>query len=234
MLRIGAAFGRSLFVLLESEGPPCGPACGASILGKVIGGRFAMVVGPDFSTSVNEEHYEEVDRLLKSAFPTDAEARLVRQLRADGDMLLESRKPWNGKTGGYFALSRMYAPEGWACLAPMAVRPEWQGGRLAERNPNMAVGGPKDEMYRSPWRFGTRMLQELAAIYEIPLERLPANVPKTIVVLGKPSFYGRYGFSWQRAQKLKSPCPLESTLILRCGDDVPEAELVYPRALSDL
>ncbi|AUQ59279.1 HNH endonuclease [Phaeobacter inhibens] len=42
MLRIGAAFGRSFFVLLESEGPPCGPACGASILGKVIGGQVSL------------------------------------------------------------------------------------------------------------------------------------------------------------------------------------------------
>ncbi|WP_254683376.1 GNAT family N-acetyltransferase [Phaeobacter sp. LSS9] len=119
---------RHFVFILDSEGPPCGPACGASIFRKVTAGRFAMVVGPDFSTSVNEEHYEEVDRLLKSAFPTDAEARLVRQLRADGDMIFESRKPWDGKVGGYLALSRMSAPEGWACLAPMAVRPEWQGG----------------------------------------------------------------------------------------------------------
>ena len=175
-----------------------------------------------------------MDRLLKAAFPTDAEARLVRQLRADGNMLFESRKPWDGKIGGYYALSRMQAPEGWACLAPMAVRPEWQGGRLAERNPNMEVGGPKDEMYRSPWRFGTRMLQELEAMFEIPLERLPANAPETIVVLGKPSFYGRYGFSLERARKLKSPYPLEYTLILRRGEDVPEAELIYPRAFSEV
>lgn len=193
-----------------------------------------MVVGPDTSNSVKEEHFDEVEKLLKAAFPTDAEARLVRQLRADGDMLYECRKPWDGKIGGYFALSRMQAPEGWACLAPMAVRPEWQGGKLAENNPNMEVGGPKDELYRRPWRFGTRMLRELQALVEIPLERLPASAPKTIVVLGKPSFYGRWGFSQERAQKLRSPYPLKYTLILRHGDDVPEAELIYPRAFSEM
>ncbi|UWQ78142.1 N-acetyltransferase [Leisingera sp. S132] len=191
-----------------------------------------MVVGPDFSSSVKEEHFDEVEALLLTAFPTDAEARLVRQLRVDGDMLYECRKPWEGKIGGYCALSRMQAPEGWACLAPMAVRPEWQGGRLAENNPNMEVGGPKDELFRSPWRFGTRMLQELESWYELRSERLRKRLPETIVVLGKPSFYGRYGFSRERAQKLKSPYPLDYTLILRRGDDVPEAELIYPRAFS--
>ncbi|KPD13809.1 GNAT family N-acetyltransferase [Phaeobacter sp. 11ANDIMAR09] len=193
-----------------------------------------MVVGPDYSTDIKDAQFDEVEALLCAAFPMDAEARLVRQLRADGDMLVEIQKPWEGRIGGYYALSRMQAPEGWACLAPMAVQPEWQGGRLAERNPNMDVGGSKDEMYRSPWRFGTRMLQELAAMYEIPLERLPANVPKTIVVLGQPSFYSRYGFSLERAQKLQSPYPLECTLILRHGDDVPEAELIFPAAFSKL
>lgn len=191
-----------------------------------------MVAGPDFSSSVKEEHFEEVDGLLKAAFPTDAEARLVRKLREDGDMLFECRKPWDGKIGGYFALSRMQAPEGWACLAPMAVRPEWQGGKLAEKNPNMEVGGAKDELYRGPWRFGARMLQELQALIEVPPERLPASAPNTIVVLGKPSFYSRYGFSLERAQKLNSPYPLKYTLILRHGGDVPEAELIYPRAFS--
>jgi putative acetyltransferase len=193
-----------------------------------------MVVGPDTLSRVEKEHYEEVEALLRAAFPTDAEARLVRQLRADGDMLFEARKSWDGKIGGYYALSRMQSPEGWACLAPMAVRPEWQGGRLAERNPNMEAGGPEDETYRRPWRFGSRMLQELEALCKMPPGRLPAKVPGTIVVLGKPSFYGRHGFSLARARKLKSPYPLEYTLILRRGDDVPEAELVYPRAFSAL
>ncbi|MDC0658156.1 N-acetyltransferase [Leisingera sp. SS27] len=191
-----------------------------------------MVVGPDFSSSVKEEHFDEVEALLLAAFPTDAEARLVRQLRADGDMLAEFQKPWDGRIGGYYALSRMQAPAGWACLAPMAVRPEWQGGRLAERNPNMEAGGPEDESNRRPWRFGTRMLRELAQCYEMPAEAFEGQLPETIVVLGKPSFYGRYGFSLERAQKLKSPYPLEYTLILRRGDDVPEAELIYPRAFS--
>ncbi|KIC35538.1 GNAT family N-acetyltransferase [Leisingera sp. ANG-M7] len=193
-----------------------------------------MVVGPDTSNSVKEEHFDEVEELLLAAFPTDAEARLVRQLRADGDMLYECRKPWEGKIGGYYALSRMQAPAGWACLAPMAVRPEWQDGKLADSLPKVHAAGVEVKRHRPSFRFGSLMLQQLEAMFEFPLERLPAGVPRTIVVLGKPSFYGRYGFSLERARKLKSPYPLEYTLILRRGDDVPEAELVYPRAFSSL
>lgn len=191
-----------------------------------------MVVGPDFSTNVTNTDYDEVDALLCAAFPTDAEARLVRRLREDGDMWHEALKPWAGRIGGYYALSRMQAPEGWACLAPVAVLPEWQGGALAENNPNMQPGGPKDAVYRSPWRFGSRMMQELASFYEISTSSFHDRLPETIVVLGKPSFYGRAGFSLERARRLSSPYPVEYTLILRRGDDVPETELIYPKAFS--
>ncbi|MEP4036266.1 hypothetical protein [Pseudophaeobacter sp.] len=57
-----------------------------------------MVVGPDYTTNVAEAQFDEVEALLKAAFPTDAEARLVRRLRADGDMLGEFQKPWGGRS----------------------------------------------------------------------------------------------------------------------------------------
>jgi putative acetyltransferase len=141
-------------------------------------------------------------------------------------MLYEFQKPWMGKIGGYFALSRMQGPEGGACLAPMAVRPEWQGGKLAEAKPNMGVGGSKDEANCGPWRFGTLMLQHLQAYYDIQTEEIQARLPTAIVVLGKPSFYGRWGFSLEQAQKLRSPYPLEYTLILQRGEEVPEETLI--------
>ncbi len=193
-----------------------------------------MVIGPDTLRDVVPAQFDAVDDLLKAAFPTDDEPRLVRMLREDGDMLHEFQKPWAGELGGYFALSRMQAPAGWACLAPVAVRPEWQGGKLAENNPNMDVGGPGDERYRGPWRFGTRMLRELSGLYDIPSNRLQASLPEAIVVLGRPSFYARAGFSLERAQNLISPYPLDHTLILKRGDDVPRSKLIYPAAFSKI
>ncbi len=79
---------------------------------------------------------EAVDALLNAAFDTSAEAELVRALRTDRVLAAEILLP--GKTGleGYAALSRMVAPRGWLCLAPVAVRPEGQrrgtGSRLVE------------------------------------------------------------------------------------------------------
>jgi putative acetyltransferase len=197
-------------------------------------GENTIVTGPDTLHDVAKAQFDEVDALLRAAFPTDAEARLVRMLRADGDMLYEFQKPWAGKIGGYFALSRMQEPAGWACLAPVAVRPEWQGGKLAEISPNREVGGPSEARARSLWRFGSRMLRELSGLYDIPSAGGQAGLPVAIVVLGKPSFYARAGFSLERAQNLISPYPLDQTLILKQGDDVPQGRLIYPAAFSKI
>ncbi len=59
-------------------------------------------------------------------------------------------------------------------------------------------------------------------------------VGRTVVVLGKPSFYARAGFSGMRAAGLTSPYPIRNTLIARGGEDVPEASLVYPAAFAAL
>jgi putative acetyltransferase len=55
-----------------------------------------------------------------------------------------------------------------------------------------------------------------------------------VVVLGEVGFYQRAGFSQARAAKVKSPYPVEHTLLAGPGEDAPEVELVYPRAFSAL
>ncbi|MEZ5715786.1 MAG: N-acetyltransferase [Paracoccaceae bacterium] len=57
---------------------------------------------------------------------------------------------------------------------------------------------------------------------------------KTVVVLGEVPFYEKAGFSAARAAKLKTPYPVEHTMLAGPGSDVPEAELVYPAAFSVL
>jgi putative acetyltransferase len=74
-----------------------------------------------------------VDALLKAAFPGPQEADLVRQLRKDRVMAGENVLGHQGEIVGYFALSRMVAPKGWLCLAPMAIHPDWQGKRHGQR-----------------------------------------------------------------------------------------------------
>lgn len=60
------------------------------------------------------------------------------------------------------------------------------------------------------------------------------DFPSTLVVVGKPSFYERAGFSQVRAAALTSDYPLEYTLIARPGDDVPTDRLIYPAAFAGL
>lgn len=62
--------------------------------------------------------------------------------------------------------------------------------------------------------------------------RLMAIKGVTVVVLGKPSFYARAGFSQERAAGLTSPYPAENILIARPGMDLPVETLVYPAAFA--
>lgn len=68
-----------------------------------------------------------IDALLRAAFDTGAEAALVARLRKDGDMRGEQVIPLGDGVIGYYALSAMKAPQGWLCLAPVAIAPDWQG-----------------------------------------------------------------------------------------------------------
>ena len=187
--------------------------------------RDHMSIGPDSYRNARAEDEEEIAALLVAAFGRSDEADLVLRLRADGDMWVELVKPWFGAIVGYAALSRMRAPEGWACLAPLAVLPSFQRGAAAP-----------DESQRRFYAIGTRLVREIATIVDCS-EQLRAGgpiVPTTIVVVGRPSFYERAGFSAARAQSLTSPYPLEYTLIARPGDDTPAEALVYPPAFSGL
>jgi putative acetyltransferase len=73
-------------------------------------------------------------------------------------------------------------------------------------------------------RLGTRMVAGVL--------RLMAIKGMTTVVLGRPSFYARTGFSQDRATDLETPYPKEFTLIARPGMDVPREKLTYPKAFE--
>lgn len=93
--------------------------------------------------NVQADFVLQVDTLLHVAFETGAEAALVRRLRGDGALAAEISLPGQGDgLAGYAALSWMEAPQGWLCLAPMAVNPTVQrqglGSRLVELALNWA------------------------------------------------------------------------------------------------
>lgn len=75
----------------------------------------------------------QADALLHLAFGGSEEATLVRRLRSNRAMAGEQVVPADGELIAYAALSRMIAPEGWLCLAPVAVHPDWQGRHIGKR-----------------------------------------------------------------------------------------------------
>ena len=160
-----------------------------------------MVAGPDYMRAMRLSEADQVDALLRAAFPGPDEANLVRHLRAAGQIETEVVLPWEDGIVGYLALSRLQAPAGWLVLAPVAVAPVWQGRRLGSRLVAMTM-------------------------------RLAAIKGQSVVVVGKPSFYARAGFSVQRAAGLKTPYPAEFTAYFDPGSDAPEAEVIYPPAFA--
>jgi putative acetyltransferase len=85
---------------------------------------------PDAAFPARVQEYDLIEDLLQAAFPGPEEAGLVRGLRATGAMVRELVTPRDGRIVAYGALSRMVEPEGWLCLAPLAVLPEVQGQGL--------------------------------------------------------------------------------------------------------
>ncbi len=81
---------------------------------------------PDFLREMKRGEEASVSALLTDAFGQPDEARLVEKLRKSRAMAGEMVLPSKQGIVGYLALSRMIAPKGWLCLAPMAVHPDLQ------------------------------------------------------------------------------------------------------------
>lgn len=85
-----------------------------------------MIAKPGFCRALRAGEEAQVDALLGAAFDSGAEARLVTALRRSGAIAGEMVLPLNGEIAGYYALSHFRRPEGWLCLAPVAIHPEHQ------------------------------------------------------------------------------------------------------------
>jgi len=118
---------------------------------------------------LREEQSEDVDAihaLLVDVFPTEAEAKLVRQLRDEGHLVTAQVAIQNESVVGYVALSPVTI-DGLLIgvgLAPMAVARESQ---------NQGIG---------------------AQLISTGLEMARGLAYPNAVVLGPPKYYGRFGF----------------------------------------
>ncbi|MBO0345703.1 N-acetyltransferase [Roseibium sp. CAU 1637] len=124
-----------------------------------------------------------IRELNTAAFGQDNEARLVSRLRHCGALVLEmvAQTP-RGRILGHIAFSRVTPADSGpgqgllvTCLAPMAVWPEFQ---------HQGIGG----------KLITRSL-----------ELLREKGEDLVVVLGYPTYYPRFGFDAELAQKVHGP-----------------------------
>ena len=115
-----------------------------------------------------EKHLDAVREIVRAAFPTEAESKLVDALRANGKAVISLVAVSDGKVLGHILFSPVStAPPGQARglgLAPVAVLPEAQ---------SQGIGS---QLIRE----GLRVCEELGFDY--------------CVVLGGPKYYRRFGF----------------------------------------
>lgn len=113
-----------------------------------------------------------IARLVTEAFLTAPhaggnEARIVDRLRAEGALLLSLVAEEAGRITGHIAASpaTVGGGTGWACIAPLSVRPDRQRAGIG------------------------------ATLMRAALARLRESGAKGAVLVGDPGYYGRFGFA---------------------------------------
>ncbi|WP_315925889.1 N-acetyltransferase [Mesorhizobium sp. SP-1A] len=150
----------------------------------------------------------EAIRLVEEhAFGQHTEAGLVDALVSQGDAVVELVAVEDGQVVGHILFSRLYVERNGqefpaVALAPLAVEPNFHG---------TGIGG--------------------ALVREAHI-RLRDAGEKLSVVLGDPAYYGRFGYSRERAAGFDSDYQCEALQALAWGEAPASGRLVYASAFS--
>lgn len=150
----------------------------------------------------------EAIRLVEEhAFGQQAEAGLVDALVAEGDAVVELVAEEDGDVVGHILFSRLYIQNGGktvpaVALAPLAVEPDFHG---------TGIGG--------------------ALVREAHI-RLKEAGETIAVVLGDPAYYGRFGYSHERAAGFESDYQCDALQALVWGEAPETGKLVYASAFG--
>ena len=172
-----------------------------------------MVQTPHPEAVIREEtpaDYDAIRQVNRLAFKQESEARLVDQLRADSDVVASLVAVNDDQVVGHIMFSKLpIETDGeilrGAALAPMAARPDLQ---------RQGIG---------------------AALVKRGIEVCRDRGYVVIVVLGDPVYYARFGFSAERATRLRCPYSGEALMALELTEGVLKngtGSLVYPDAFS--
>ena len=150
---------------------------------------------------------EAIRRVEEHAFGQQTEAGLVDALVEGGDCVLELVAVEEGQVVGHILFSRLYVEAGAKrhpaiALAPLAVEPSFHG---------TGIGG--------------------ALVREAHL-RLKAAGETLAIVLGDPAYYGRFGYTHQRAAAFDSEFQGEALQALAWGEAPQSGTLAYAAAFA--
>ncbi|WP_163265996.1 GNAT family N-acetyltransferase [Chelativorans alearense] len=164
----------------------------------------AVIIRPE-----EPEDPEAIRTLLATAFGGEAEARLVDALRAAGDVVLSLVAERAGEIRGHILFSRLIVRNGEeafpaVALAPLAVHPDHQGEGI-----------------------GTALMDDAHL-------RLQRDGERLSVVLGDPAYYGRFGYTHQRAVGFESAYQGDALQALAWGEAPHAGRLDYAAAFADL
>lgn len=122
--------------------------------------------------NIRSEMTEDIDAIhavVAAAFPTDSEAKLVDQIRVDGDVLISLVATVDNTVVGHVLVSPILIntqpPGRFAGLAPLSVQPDYQ---------SQGIGGKL-------------MQAAIANARELGIDAL--------FLLGNPAYYARFGFT---------------------------------------
>jgi putative acetyltransferase len=150
---------------------------------------------------------EAIRKVEQHAFGQQAEAGLVDALVAAGDAVVELVAEDEGQIVGHILFSRIFVEDGAkafpaVALAPLAVEPSFH---------RSGIGG---------------------ALVREGHVRLKEAGETLSVVLGDPAYYGRFGYSHERAAGFDSDYQGEALQALAWGEAPEAGRLVYPSAFT--
>lgn len=149
-----------------------------------------------------------IRRVEIDAFAAGAEADLVEALRASGDVVLELVATRGDAVVGHILFSRLTVESGAGDFAAVALAPL----AVSPDSQNRGVG---------------RRLVEEAHRRLRPREKLS-------VVVGDPSYYGRFGYAHARATAFDSDYQCEALQALAWGDAPTTGRLAYAAPFAAL
>jgi putative acetyltransferase len=143
-----------------------------------------------------------IDTVIVRAFGRDDEARLVAQLRRDGDATISLVAVAGDAVIGHVLLSPMAAPFRALGLAPVSVAPAHQKQGIGAALVNAAIGQARQDGW--------------SAIFE----------------LGDPTYYGRFGFRADLAAGFSSPYAGPHFMVLPLANALPVASGIVSYAAA--